>query len=93
MPGINPITYPADLAGATADLAKNTASAPAVKAEPPLACYVTAGCARGGTASAGGSSTGGPSPKCTKHKKRHHQAAASKKRRGCKKHRKHRSRG
>jgi pimeloyl-ACP methyl ester carboxylesterase len=93
MPGINPITYPTDLAGATADLAKNTASAPAVKAEPPLACYVTASCAAGGTASASGALANGASPKCRKHRKRHHHAAASKKRRGCKKHRRHRSRG
>ena len=45
MPGINPTTYPADLASAATDLATNTATAPAVKAEPPLACYVTASCA------------------------------------------------
>jgi hypothetical protein len=44
MPGINPITYPADLASAAADLAFNTATAPQVTAEPPLACYVTASC-------------------------------------------------
>ena len=44
MPGINPMTYPADLASAAADLAANTAAAKQINAEPPLACYVTASC-------------------------------------------------
>ncbi len=52
MPGINPATYPTDLAAAALDLATNTATAPAVAAEPPLACYVTASCPEGGTAPA-----------------------------------------
>src|SRR5207342_2319818 len=47
MPGINPATYPTDLAAATLDLATNTAAAPAVDAEPPLACYVTSSCGAG----------------------------------------------
>jgi hypothetical protein len=46
MPGINPLTYPTDLASAAADLALNTATAPQITAEPPLACYVTASCPR-----------------------------------------------
>jgi Putative serine esterase (DUF676) len=46
MPGINPLTYPTDLASAAADLALNTATAPQINAEPPLACYVTASCPR-----------------------------------------------
>ena len=46
MPGINPVTYPTDLAQSAADLAANTASAPTVSAEPPLRCYVTASCGR-----------------------------------------------
>jgi hypothetical protein len=49
MPGINPATYPTDLAAAALDLATNTATAPAVKAEPPLACYVTVGCSASGS--------------------------------------------
>jgi pimeloyl-ACP methyl ester carboxylesterase len=50
-PGINPVTYPADLAAAAVDLATNTATAPTVPAEPPLRCYVTASCpTSGGTA-------------------------------------------
>ena len=44
MPGINPATYATDLASAGADLAFNTATAPQIQAEPPLACYVTASC-------------------------------------------------
>jgi triacylglycerol esterase/lipase EstA (alpha/beta hydrolase family) len=82
MPGINPLTYPADLASALADLATNTATAPAVPAEPPLRCYVTASCPA--TAAA-------VKAKCKKRKKRHHRAAESKKRhRRCKKRHKHR---
>ena len=46
MPGINPMTYPADLASSAADLAANTAAAKQINAEPPLACYVTASCAQ-----------------------------------------------
>jgi pimeloyl-ACP methyl ester carboxylesterase len=44
MPGINPTTYPTNLASAAADLAANTATATQITAEPPLACYVTASC-------------------------------------------------
>jgi len=44
MPGINPLTYLSDLAGSLAGFAANTASAPQVRAEPPLRCYVTASC-------------------------------------------------
>jgi hypothetical protein len=47
MPGINPVTYPADLLSATVDLGTNTATAKQVPAEPPLACYVTATCPAG----------------------------------------------
>jgi triacylglycerol esterase/lipase EstA (alpha/beta hydrolase family) len=87
MPGINPATYPSDLASAAADLASNTATAPQITAEPPLRCYVTASCVQGDTASATATSR-----KCKKHKKRHHRAAKSKKRRSCKKHKKHHKR-
>jgi hypothetical protein len=79
MPGINPLTYPQDLAAAAFDLGFNTATAPAVDAEPPLACYVTASCGAGGAQPA----TTTTNAKCKK-KKRKHRAAASKHKR-CKK--------
>jgi pimeloyl-ACP methyl ester carboxylesterase len=88
MPGINQFTYPADLASAASDLAINTATAPQVNAEPPLACYVTASCPQGAMARA--NATSHKSAKCKKSKRRH-RAAASKKR-SCKKHKKHRKR-
>lgn len=82
MPGINSETYPTDLASAGADLALNTATAPQVSSEPPLACYVTASCPAGATAPATAKSR-----KC-KHKRKHR--AAGSKRRSCKKHKKRR---
>ena len=85
MPGINPATYPADLASAAADLAFNTATAPQISAEPPLACYVTASCPVGGTAPA--TSKSAKSAKCKRKRKKSHRAGASK-RRSCKKHKK-----
>ena len=85
MPGINPVTYPADLASAAADLAFNTATAPQISAEPPLACYVTASCPAGGAAPATAKSA--KSAKCKRKRKKGHRAAASK-RRSCKKHKK-----
>ena len=86
MPGINPVTYPADLAAAAFDLGTNTASAPAVTAEPPLACYVTASCGAGGPQPA---TTSKKSAKCKKRKRGHH-AKASKRKRCKKKRHKHR---
>jgi pimeloyl-ACP methyl ester carboxylesterase len=84
MPGINPVTYPADLSSATADLLANTAAAPQIPAEPPLKCYVTASCNQTSVCR---------KHKRKKHKKGHHRAAESKrhkkKHRSCKKHRKH----
>jgi triacylglycerol esterase/lipase EstA (alpha/beta hydrolase family) len=89
MPGINPATYATDLASAAADLAFNTATAPQISAEPPLACYVTASCPAGGAAGAASPATAksAKSAKC-KRKRRHHAAAS--KRRHCKKHKKRR---
>jgi pimeloyl-ACP methyl ester carboxylesterase len=87
MPGINPVTYPTDLAAAALDLATNTATAPAVQAEPPLACYVTASCGTGAAAPATARSKA-KSLKCKKSKRRHH--AVTSKRKRCKKHRKRR---
>jgi hypothetical protein len=84
MPGINPVTYPADLASAAADLATNTATAPSVKSEPPLACYVTASCGAGATQPA----TATKAARKCKRKGRHRAATA--KRRHCKKRHKHR---
>jgi pimeloyl-ACP methyl ester carboxylesterase len=84
MPGINPVTYPTDLAAAALDLATNTASAPAVRSEPPLACYVTASCGTGGAASATAKS------KATRCKKRKRHRATSSQGKRCKKGHKHR---
>lgn len=86
MPGINPVTYPTDLAAAALDLATNTATAPAVKAEPPLACYVTADCSPGAAEPA--AATSSKPVKCKKRARRHH-ASAGKHRRCKKKGRKH----
>ena len=89
MPGINPATWPTDLAAAAADLAANTAAAPTVPAEPPLRCYVTGSCpASGSTAGAQAGSGTGAKAKCKRKRKRHHRAEASK-RRHCKKRHKH----
>jgi Lipase (class 2) len=79
MPGINPVTYPADLASAAADLATNTATAPSAKSEPPLACYVTASCGAGATQPATATKA---ARKCKR--KRGHRAATAN-RRHCKK--------
>ena len=88
MPGINPATYVTDLAAAALDLATNTAAAPAVRSEPPLACYTLSDCSASGVAPA----TGASPSKCKK-KKRRHRSHSAKKRRSCKKkHRKHRRR-
>ena len=80
MPGINPVTYPTDLASAALDLATNTATAPAIEAEPPLACYVTADCSAGAVKPAAATSK---PVKCKKRKRRHHASAG--KQRRCKK--------
>ena len=83
MPGINPVTYPTDLASSVLDLATNTASAPQVPEEPPLRCYVTASCQATSTGANAGATA---KRKCKKAKrKRGHRAEASKKRRSCKK--------
>ena len=66
MPGINPATYPQDLAAAAFDLGANSATAPQVPAEPPLACYVTASCPAGGVESA--ATPGATRKKCKKGK-------------------------
>lgn len=81
MPGIDPVTYPMDLAASAADLATNTASAPTVPAEPPLRCYVTATCPpSGGVAGTQFKAKA----TCKRKRKRGHRAEASK-RRHCKK--------
>jgi hypothetical protein len=46
MPGVNPVTFPADYAGTLASVAQTLASTPRLTSEPPLACYTTAACAR-----------------------------------------------
>jgi pimeloyl-ACP methyl ester carboxylesterase len=70
MPGINPVTYPTDLAAAALDLATNTTTAPAVQAEPPLACYVTASCQ---PATPSGVTAGATTKKCRKGKHLKHR--------------------
>jgi hypothetical protein len=80
MPGVNPLTFATDFASADAAVATTLATYPHVPAEPPLACYVTAGCAAGAAAPATASSR---SRQCTP--KRRHRWAKSK-RRGCKQH-------
>jgi pimeloyl-ACP methyl ester carboxylesterase len=80
MPGINPVTYPTDLAAAALDLATNTATAPTVQAEPPLACYVTASCGAGAAAPATATSKS-KSRKCKKHKASQRRCKKGKKRR------------
>jgi pimeloyl-ACP methyl ester carboxylesterase len=49
MPGVNPLTFATDFAAADAGVATTLATYPHVSAEPPLACYVTASCAAGGS--------------------------------------------
>jgi len=45
MPGVDPLTFPADYAAFGAFIASSVAHAPEVSAEPPLRCYVFArGC-------------------------------------------------
>jgi hypothetical protein len=58
MPGVNPVTFPADGLHALIDV--ETSSGDTVTHEPPLACYVTASCPAGGAPLAGarGGATG-----------------------------------
>jgi pimeloyl-ACP methyl ester carboxylesterase len=81
MPGVNPATVATDMAAAAADLLVNTESAPAVPAEPPLKCYVTASCPQPAVAAKA-------KAKCKKKKgkkRRRHADAAKKKPKKCKK--------
>jgi hypothetical protein len=52
MPGVNPVTFPADAGHAAFDV--ETSSGDTVTQEPPLACYVTASCRPGGAGAAPG---------------------------------------
>jgi pimeloyl-ACP methyl ester carboxylesterase len=81
MPGINPATYAADAASATANLLATIATYPHVPAEPPLACYVTASC---GQVPGPGAGT---KAKCKKRKHKKHKRladSAKKKHKKCK---------
>jgi hypothetical protein len=80
MPGVNPLTFPTDLASAATVLSTTLATYPHVPSEPPLACYVTASCATGAAKPASATS------KAAKCKRTH----AAKTRRRCKKHKKQR---
>jgi len=80
MPGVNPLTFPADAAATLQDDLTNIATHPPSPAEPPLKCYVTASCAK---------------CKAHKRKKHRKQAAVAakhkkhhKKHRRCKRHKK-----
>jgi hypothetical protein len=44
MPGINPVSFPANYASTLASVATTLASYPRISAEPPLACYTTGTC-------------------------------------------------
>jgi hypothetical protein len=80
MPGVNPVTFPADAAATAQDDVTNIFTHPPSKAEPPLKCYVTDTCGKCAKY------------KRRKHKK-HHAAAAKKhkkKHRACKRHKKKR---
>jgi pimeloyl-ACP methyl ester carboxylesterase len=85
MPGINPITYPANLASGAADLVLNTASAPPSRSEPPLKCYVFADCAASpGRIFSQAGATPKRAKKCKAKRKRAKRAETSK-RKSCKK--------
>jgi hypothetical protein len=86
MPGVNPLTFPADAAATLQDDLTNIFTHPPTPAEPPLRCYVTASCGQVGTKS-----------KCQKkkHKKHRHHAASAKKKhkhKKCKKRKRHKKR-
>jgi pimeloyl-ACP methyl ester carboxylesterase len=44
MPGVDPLTFPADFGAVGQQVAKGLADAPQIPAEPPLRCYVTDAC-------------------------------------------------
>lgn len=46
-PGVDPTTFASDYAGFLAAIGSAAAESPEVKSEPPLRCYVLAGCHRG----------------------------------------------
>jgi hypothetical protein len=46
MPGVNPLTFPADAGATLQDDLTNIATHPPTPAEPPLKCYVTASCSK-----------------------------------------------
>jgi hypothetical protein len=80
MPGVNPVTFPADAAATAQDDLTNIFTHPPSKAEPPLKCYVTDTC-------------GKCAKYKRKQRKKHHAAAAKKhkkKHRACKRHKKKR---
>ncbi|MFL5907334.1 MAG: lipase family alpha/beta hydrolase [Solirubrobacterales bacterium] len=83
MPGVDPVTFPTDNASSVASVAQAYGTYPPVPAEPPLKCYVTAGCPQAGVAAVAAKKA-----KCKK-RKRAHRAETSK-RRHCKKRRKKR---
>ena len=82
MPGINPATYPTDLVSAAVDLATNTLTAPAVKSEPPLKCYVTATCPASAAASRAAGANAKAKRKCRKGRRRRHGKCVKRKRSG-----------
>ncbi len=90
MPGVNPLTFPTDVAAALIDL--ETSPSTDIPAEPPLACYVTASCP-GQRAAAESPYTGlsrKAKPKCKRKRRRARRGAQKAKRRACKPKRKRR---
>ena len=81
MPGVNPLTFPTDEASSVASVVQAYGTYPAISAEPPLRCYVTAACGQAGVAAA----TKAAKPKCKKHKRKSSRHAQASKRRHCKK--------
>ena len=74
MPGVNPLTFPADAAATAQDDLTNISTHPPTPAEPPLKCYVTASCSKA---------------KCLKKKRRKHHKKHKHFAESAKKHKKH----
>jgi putative serine esterase DUF676 len=77
MPGVNPVTFPADAAATLADDLTNIFTHPPTPAEPPLKCYVTASCGRAATKAT-----------CKKKHRKHHKRLADSAKKKHKKHKK-----
>ena len=74
MPGVNPVTFPANEAAFSASIASAIANADQVSSEPPLRCYVTASCPSSAAATAHAKRP----KKCRKGKHRKHRKCRKK---------------